>query len=217
VPRDDKLVDPADAKVLLQRRTAVEEKVDGANCGLSIGSTGRICAQSRGHYLDPGTGGQWKALWGWLASRESQLTATLGSSLILFGEWCYAQHSVAYDALPDWMLVTDVYDRQANRFWSRLRRDALARRLGLAMVPLLAEGTFSATSLLALIGPSRLGAGWAEGIYLRWDDGDWLLARAKVVRPGWTLADEEHWSARPLRENHLMGATSSAARSRGPE
>ena len=31
----------------------------------------------------------------------------LGDRLILFGEWCAAQHSLDYETLPDWFLAFD--------------------------------------------------------------------------------------------------------------
>lgn len=213
--RRDKLMDAGEAKALLRRPASIEEKVDGANLGLSIGPDGRLRAQSRGHYLEPGTAGQWRPLWRWLALHENRLVRALGSSLILFGEWCYAEHSVAYDALVDWLLVIDVYDRHASRFWSRNRRDALANESGLSVVPLLDEGIFSMASLRKQLGRSRLGSLPAEGIYLRWDEGDWLLARAKVVRPGWVMAPDERWSSRPLRTNRLA-VTDAVPATRGP-
>lgn len=215
-PRGDKLMDPAKARTLLRRPASIEEKVDGANLGLSVGPGGRLRAQSRGHHLEGGTAGQWKPLWRWLALRESRLVPALGSALIVFGEWCYAEHSVAYDALPDWLLVFDVYDRDHRRFWSRKRRDLLADRLGLAVVPLLDEGVFSAAALRKKLGQSRLGDVPAEGIYVRWDEGDWLLERAKVVRPGWVMASNEHWSSRRLKTNRLATPAGPAALSCAP-
>ncbi|WP_257945770.1 RNA ligase family protein, partial [Pseudomonas plecoglossicida] len=53
----------------------------------------------------------------------------------LFGEWCAARHSLDYGTLPDWFLLFDVYDRSTGRFWSTVRRDALAAEAGLATVP----------------------------------------------------------------------------------
>ena len=214
-PRGDKLMDAAEAKALLRRPASLEEKVDGANLGLSVGSDGRLRAQSRGHYLEPDTAGQWKPLWRWLALCEVRLARALGPSLILFGEWCYAEHSVAYDELPDWLLVFDVYDRAEGRFWSRKRREALVGRLGLCSVPLLDGGVFSTASLRQKLGRSRVGNVPAEGIYLRWDDGDWLLARAKVVRPGWVMASDEHWTARSLKTNRLAAPLATAHAARG--
>jgi hypothetical protein len=66
-----------------------------------------------------------------------------------------------------------------------------------------------------LLGRSALGTGPAEGIYLRWDEDDWLLARAKVVRPGWVMASDEHWSSRPIKTNRLAPASVVGARDRG--
>lgn len=141
-PRDDKLMAAAEAKEWLCRPMSVEEKVDGANLGLSRGADGRLAAQSRGHYLHSRSEGQWQPLWGWLARRGERLRSALGSSKIAFGEWCCAEHSVFYDSLPDWFLLFDVYDRRQGRFWSRSRRDEWARGVGLSMVPLVASGTF---------------------------------------------------------------------------
>lgn len=202
-PRGDKLLAAEDARRLLAKPTAVEEKVDGANLGLSIGPDGRVRAQSRGHYLELGTQGQWKPLWRWLAVRGLQIASVIDESLVVFGEWCYAEHSIAYDSLPDWFLVFDVYDKTAERFWSRRRRDELSRYAGLAVVPLLGTGAFAASALRRMMGQSRLGLVPAEGIYLRWDDDDWLSARAKIVRAGWVMASDEHWSARPIKVNRL--------------
>ena len=208
-PRGDKLMAAAEAGEWLRRPMSVEEKVDGANLGLSRGADGRLRAQSRGHYLDPWAAGQWKPLWRWLAQREARLRSAIAPSTIAFGEWCYAEHSVFYDSLPDWFLLFDVYDRREGRFWSRVRRDEWARGAGLSTVPLVATGTFGLAGLRKLLVRSRLGSAPAEGVYLRWDDREWLVARAKIVRPGWIMASDEHWSSGPLKTNRLAPAAGS--------
>jgi len=202
-PRNDKLLDAAAAKELLRHPLSVEEKMDGANLGLSLATDRRVRAQSRGAYLKVGTAGQWEPLWRWLAARHRTLAGALGPSLIACGEWCYARHSTYYDRLPDWFLLFDVYDRDVERFWSRERRDSLAREAGLSTVPLLTTGTFGLSDLQKLLGDSRFGAADSEGLYLRWDEGDWLVARAKIVRPGWVMVSDAHWSSWPLKTNRL--------------
>lgn len=192
-PRGDRLLAPAAARRLMSRPVAVEEKIDGSNLGLSVGANGRLRAQSRGRYLKAGTGGQYQPLWRWLALAEERLQAALGTSLLAFGEWCYARHTMGYDALPDWFLLFDVYERAEKRFWSRERRDAWARGAGLAVPPVLATGVLDRKRLTALLGASRLGRGPAEGLYLRWDEGGWVEARAKIVRRDWVPAGDEHW------------------------
>jgi hypothetical protein len=125
---------------------------------------------------------------------------------MLFGEWCFAVHSVRYDALPDWFLAFDVYDREAGRFWSAERRDVLVHELGLARVPELARGRFTLAEVQKLLGPSRLAPGLMEGLYLRRDRDGFLDARAKLVRSEFVQAIEEHWSSRPLERNALAPA-----------
>jgi hypothetical protein len=154
---------------------------------------------------------QFRPLWPWLAQHEAGLHDALGRGLVLFGEWCYARHAVAYDRLPDWFLAFDVYDREAGRFWSRARREELTSRLGLASVPMLAAGRFDRAGLERLLGPSRVGRTSMEGIYLRCEDGPWLAARAKLVRASWLPHDEEHWSRRPIVPNRRAGDRLAAA------
>lgn len=215
-PRGDRVLAPAAASALLQQPAAVEEKVDGASIGFSVAETGEIRVQSRGRYLTRGERGQFQPLWSWLARRKDALHRALGTTLILFGEWCYARHTVHYNALPDWFLAYDVYDRTSRRFWSRERRDELAERMGVTSVPLVATGTFDRRRLERLLDRSRLGQEPMEGLYLRWDEGPWLRARAKLVRPGWVPADDRHWSRRPLETNRLAASRAPAVVSPKP-
>jgi ATP-dependent RNA circularization protein (DNA/RNA ligase family) len=204
-PRGDKVLDTETAREWLRGSAIVEEKVDGANVGFSVDDAGRVRVQNRGSFVEPGRHPQFQPLTRWLAGREEALREALGSTLILFGEWCYAKHSVAYDLLPDWFLAFDVLDRATGRFYCRARREGLVRDLGLTSVPLLAEGRFDRASLAKLLGPSRVGEGPMEGIYVRWDEGDWLARRAKIVRPGWLGANEGHWSRKPIEPNRIRG------------
>ncbi len=139
---------------------------------------------------------------GWLSGRNGS-ARSLPLRLIAFGEWCYAEHSVFYDSLPDWFLLFDFYDRGERRFWSRVRRDKWAKDAGLWTVPLIVTGVLGLPTLRKLLGPSRLGSVPAEGVYLRWDEGDWLVARAKLVQPGWVMASDDHWSSGQLKANRL--------------
>lgn len=203
-PRDDKLLAPDEAEALLAGEVIVEEKIDGANLGLSVGDDGRVRAQNRGKYLELGAlPPQFAPLGRWLAPREEALVRALGSELIVFGEWCYAMHSVEYTRLPDWFVAFDVYDLRAARFWSVARRNALTSALGLAVVPLVARGHFDLDSLRALFGPSAVSDGPSEGLYIRREEGDHLLARAKLVRPEFVQQIDAHWSKRALRTNRL--------------
>lgn len=187
----------------LKHELVVEEKVDGANLGISFDSEGNIRAQNRGAYLHlPGTG-QWKKLTEWLSPKTELFFEQLTDRYILFGEWCYAQHSVIYDRLPDWFLGFDILDKMNSRFLSCSRRDRVFHNLGIFQVPLIKRGRFSLTDLKMLLAQSQLGDKPAEGLNLRVDKGDWLELRAKLVRPAFVQSMDQHWSRTGIKPNQL--------------
>jgi RNA ligase len=201
--RSDKVLAPAEATQFLNGDVVVEEKVDGANVGFSV-LNGSVVVQSRGEYIRRPAHSQFSPLWPWLAHREAALTEALDNDLVLFGEWCYAVHSVRYNSLPDWFLGFDVYDRRVRRFWSAARRNELLQRIGLLSVPELGRGHYRIRELKLLLSgePSRFG-GPIEGLYLRQENDGWLDHRAKLVRAEFVQAVGEHWSNRPIEKNHL--------------
>jgi ATP-dependent RNA circularization protein (DNA/RNA ligase family) len=210
-PRDDKVLSPQEAGDLLSGEVLVEEKVDGANIGLSVDGEGNLQAQNRGSYLTrEASHPQFKPLFRWLDARRDALIDSLFPDLILFGEWCYAVHSVRYTKLPDWFLAFDVYDQSRAEFWSAVRRDELVNRLGLELAPRLAKGHFDLGGIQHLLSQSHLGDDPAEGLYVRRDEGGRLVARAKLVRPEFVQSIEEHWSRFAPRPNLLAGGAATA-------
>ena len=211
-PREDKILSRAEAEEFLSGPVVVEEKVDGANLGLSVGPNGRIRAQSRGNHLTPGRSHpQWNPLWPWLARREDSLVAALGSERMLFGEWCHARHTIAYAALPDWFLAFDVFEPGEGLFWSTDQRNVLTANLSLSTVPEVFRGRLTLRDVSKLVGKSALGAARMEGIYLRGETQGRLLGRAKVVGVEFKQQIEAHWTRRAPIPNHL--AAVAAARS----
>lgn len=205
MPRDDKVLSASEVEELLAGPVVVEEKLDGANLGFSVAPDGLLRGQNRGQYLLEPHAGQFQRLPEWIALHGSGLAGALGDRLIAFGEWCAARHSLDYSALPDWWLLFDVYDRSERRFWSTRRREALARDLGLASVPRLLEGQQSVATLRHIVGStrSRFRDGVLEGVVVRREDDDWLLARGKLVRADFTQSIDAHWRGRRLEWNRV--------------
>jgi len=202
--REDKVFTPSEATNFLSGAVIAEEKIDGANLGISLDSDGQLQFQNRGNYLSGTMSGQWKPLRGWVAQRLPAFLDHLPPDLILFGEWCYAVHSVAYSRLPDWFLVFDVFDTRKKLFWSTNRRNELAEKLGLSLVPQVYEGHATITQLTNLVSKPSLYASTArEGIYLRREGDNHLEGRAKLVNPDFTQAIGEHWSRGALQTNQL--------------
>jgi hypothetical protein len=222
---------------LAGRFLVVEEKLDGANCGLSFDAAGRLRLQSRGHVLAGGPRErQFELLKGWAARHAAGLWEVLGERYTLYGEWLYAKHSVFYTDLPHFLLEFDCYDAHADIFLSTARRRELLRQAPFVVsVPVLHEGLLSShAALAALVGPSRFVAadqraqlreaalaqgiapeqaqresdasGLMEGLYIKAEDRERVVARYKYVRPGFlqTVLDAgSHWMDRPLLPNRL--------------
>jgi ATP-dependent RNA circularization protein (DNA/RNA ligase family) len=206
-PRDDKVLAPHEVNALLAGNVLVEEKLDGANLGISLDPDGALRAQNRGQYLAEPYTGQFSRLSSWLAQHRWALSEALDKDWILFGEWCAAKHSLDYESLPDWFVIFDVYDRAQQRFWSSARRNTLAAELNLICVPSVFQGKASLQQLEALLksSQSRYRKGPPEGLVVRHESEQWCESRAKLVSPEFTQTISEHWRSRAIEWNRVVG------------
>lgn len=206
-PRDDKVLSDSERASFLEHPLKIEEKVDGANLGLHVEQNGNILAQNRGTLLESGrTDPQFEPFWGWLSARREALISTLADRYALYGEWCFARHSVFYSTLPDWFLGFDVLDAAAGFFLDTEKRGNIFERLNIVPVPAIAQGYFSEKALIDMLKKtaSRLGAQKAEGLYLRREEGGRVTGRAKLVYPEFHANLKEHWSRRSLEKNRIV-------------
>lgn len=209
LPRDDKVLSTAECERFLSAEVVVEEKVDGANLGISLDAAGRPRTQNRGQYLAEPYTGQFSRLRSWLATHEAGLLDILTTDMLVFGEWCAARHSVAYDRLPDWFVAFDVYDRGARRFWDTKRRSSLLTSTGLHGVAAVRQGRFTLEGLRTLLEetPSAYRSGPVEGLVIRRESAGWLEERAKLVQPDFVQGIDEHWRRRTIEWNRLRSAS----------
>ena len=142
---------------LAGRYLVVEEKMDGANCGLSFDPQGRLRLQSRGHYLMGGPRErQFEWLKSWAARYAADLWALLGDRYVLYGEWLYGKHSIFYTDLPHYLLEFDIYDMHEDVFLATEQRQQMLRDAPyIASVRVIYAGQVrSLAALQALVGPS---------------------------------------------------------------
>jgi len=101
----------------------IEEKIDGANAGISFDSGGRLFLQSRGHFLTGGAREKHFALFKtWASRHRGRFWEVLGSRYLMYGEWVFAKHTIFYDRLPHYFLEFDVFDRSSGAAWSSAAR-----------------------------------------------------------------------------------------------
>lgn len=160
VSRDDLLMDPGEERSFytparprgrrpLPSQTpvlvAIEEKVDGANLGISIGTDLKLYVQNRSHFVNSKTHKQFSTLDAWLAENSPALHEILEPGRhILFGEWLYAKHSIHYTRLPGgYFMAFDLYDRKVGRFFSWRERNRQLEGSGIPVVRLITETTIS--------------------------------------------------------------------------
>jgi hypothetical protein len=217
---------------LREKHLVVEEKLDGANSGISFDARGRLLLQSRGHFLRGGASErQFDVLKAWANAHAQAFRDVLGDRYVVYGEWLYAKHTIFYDALPHYFLEFDVLDLEAGGFLSTARRRELLRGLPIASVPVLHEGDLrQLDELTALVGRSHYktrtwrenlttisqgaervaretdASDTMEGLYIKVEQDGRVVGRFKFIRASFltTVLDSgSHWQDRPLLANQL--------------
>ncbi|MCM2571999.1 RNA ligase family protein [Achromobacter xylosoxidans] len=138
-------------------RLVVEEKLDGANTGISFSPAGDLLLQSRGHYLvGGGRERQFNFIKAWAQAHADWLLQRLEDRYVMYGETMSKKHSVFYDALPHHFFEFDVLDRRTGQFLSTAARRALLAGGPVLSVPVLYDGVAPArlADLKALLRPS---------------------------------------------------------------
>lgn len=200
------------------RHVVVEEKMDGANAGVSFDEQGRLWLRSRGHYL---TGGprerHFDLLKQWASVHQTVLFGALGSRYVMYGEWMFAKHTCYYDALPHYFLEFDLLDRETGRFLSTGARAEALAGLPVVSVAVLWEGVVERPGQISgCVGRSRFKSErWREvlaeqaeasgvvperalresddsdlmeGLYLKVEERGEVVQRLKFVRAGFLNA-----------------------------
>jgi hypothetical protein len=174
------------------RSLVVEEKLDGANSGVSFDDDGQLWLQSRGHHLVGGYRERHFDLFKtWATCHQGVFHEVLGSRYVMYGEWLYAKHTVFYDRLPHYFMEFDVLDRETGEFLSTARRRELLAGTPVASVPVIYEGTTPSIEALA----KRV----APSLYR--SEGAWEVLRRTAADAGLDVERvERQTDASPLAE-----------------
>lgn len=161
----------------------VEEKVDGAGVSIEFDDSLNLIVNHRG---SPAIGPEFKKLHQWVDQKLTPLFNVLENKYVLFGEWMYKQHNIAYDKLPDYFLESDVYDKQYGGRWlSTAKRRELLDSANIFPVPVIDARKFeSLKDMLTCLGNSCFIERDVpmEGLYIKHEERDQVLGRYKYVR-----------------------------------
>lgn len=147
----------------------IEEKLDGANTGLSLNlETYDLIPQCRGHALTGGAReGQFSEFKKWCTFHESHIMDVLEDRFISYHEWTWAMHTKFYDALPHFLHEFDLKDRQTGKFLSTAARREVLRGSPFLSVPVLYSGQAPSCiqELTSMLAPSLYQtASWRENL-----------------------------------------------------
>lgn len=194
---DDELISEEARIRFLSSPVVVEEKLDGANVAVQIDETGQLHAHGRSGPTGRDRANQFGRLRAWAAERRSALRELLDPDEVLYGEWLWLEHSVSYDALPDFFVALDIWNPQVG-FLATDARDARCEEVEIAVVPILFRGVLRSTHrLAALLSRSRFGVEEMEGLVVRRESGDALIERAKWIAPNFKRKPDTAWAGAP--------------------
>lgn len=202
---DDKI--SKDISTLLNVPLVITEKVDGSNTSLEReGCFARTHAGPPTHESFDG-----------LKALHSQVRYLIEPNDQIFGEWCYALHSIPYDKLPGYFLAFGMrtFANESGTWQSWEFVEEWAKEIGVATVPVLWSGIVKKESELQELTeelaeqPSALG-NIREGVVIRiadtFQDADFSKFVMKWVRPN-HVQTSDHWRSQDIVKNKLAKNT----------
>lgn len=136
---------------VLNSELIVEEKLDGANCGMAFDENGINLIRNRKHILSKNYSQehrtpakeQFLPAWGWLMDNKHrfELINKIEKDLIsIYGEWVLAIHGVKYDRLPSRFIPYAIYSSGRRVFLPVEKTRSLLEMGGFPLVRRIYEG-----------------------------------------------------------------------------
>lgn len=197
---DDKITN--NISTLLNVPIVITEKMDGSNTSLEVnGCFARTHAGPPNHPSFDG-----------LKALHASLKYKIPEGIQIFGEWCYALHSIEYSELPSYFMIFNIRDLNKEPIWYSWDMIELwAEELELPTVPVLFKGIISSEKELQelvesfMILPSECG-GIREGVVVRFadsfKDANFSQFVMKCVREN-HVQTSDHWKNQEIIKNKL--------------
>jgi hypothetical protein len=199
---DDKIA--VSVESLLNTPIVITEKMDGSNTSLEV-----VGCFARTHSGPPS-----HASFDGLKALHGAIKYKIPERIQLFGEWCFALHSIAYNELPGYFLMFNVREcsPELNDIWLSWEKVELwAEEIGVSTVPVLFKGQCTSEKELKeiveslMIQPSQCG-GIREGVVVRLQgyfyDYRFSTSVMKCVRAN-HVQTSEHWKDQEIIKNKI--------------
>jgi hypothetical protein len=186
-----------------------QEKVDGANCGISW-DNGPIL-RNRDHILRKGFPAktpakkQFVPAWNWLHDHEEDIKNVekiWGGKVTIYGEWLLAKHSIEYNNLPDYFLAYDIWSVEEGKFISPRICKTLLLNTTISWIDANKIEVRDEKTILDLLDiESNYRNGNVEGIVIKTvdDTDEWINDSYKVVRNDFTR--QQNWNKQEMIKN----------------
>lgn len=193
---------------LISQPIIITEKMDGSNTSL----------EADGCFARTHSGPPTHASFDGLKALHGQVKYKIPQDVQLFGEWCFAKHSIEYSELPGYFMLFNVREFIGGQaFWMSWGEVKLwAEEIGVPTVPVLFEGQVNYEyQLRELIEtfmnqPSVCG-GIREGVVVRiaqeFSDNNFSESVMKCVRAN-HIQTTEHWKNQEIIRNKLKALDS---------
>lgn len=191
---DDKRLERAGH--LVAEPLTITEKLDGSN----------VCLERDAVYARNHSGPPSHPSFDLLKQLHAQVRFCIPEGVQVFGEWLYAQHSIAYHELPNYLMIFGVRHLDPDYWASWEEVEVWADELNVPTVPVVVqEKQFLSEDALREFTLRQVRPG-REGVVVRlfdeFPDDQFHMSIAKFVRADHVQSDE-HWSHREIVRNGL--------------
>lgn len=213
VDPDDIVAESHEVSSVFTGTINIEEKIDGASVGMTI-LDGNPLIRNRDRILSKGctkntaAKKQFSNIWNWFYKNKKRFEALAKKGpFSIFGEWCWAQHGIIYNQLPDWFIAYDVYNYEQSKFVAPCIAREMLQDLEFVTPTLIFQGRFNDGYDQLTEWAERKSSfsdSQAEGIYIKTSDEKWVLQRFKMVRSGFERG--KFWNPKQLKKNQIFSS-----------
>lgn len=205
---DDKIVTPHVLPIFVKNDLVITEKMDGSNTSL----------EKDGCYARTHSGPPTHPSFDGLKALHAQVRYKIPEGIQLFGEWCYARHSIEYSELPSYFMLFNVrvfdgilHNELISHWASWEEVEMWAEEIGVPTVPLLFKGKINSAQELevkvnSFMNQTSACGGIREGVVARvqqeFDDEHFSTCVLKCVRAN-HVQTSEHWKDQEIIKNKL--------------